>query len=296
MKRNIIYTLLLMVAVSILIGSCTKTKYSFGPIKTPTDISIAPTIIGATTASPTGDGSGKVRITLTGKNAISYKVLWGDGDSSLTSLDTVSHIYTTLDTNLYTITVNAIGTGGATSTLSKQIKVLYEFPIPADVMTAFTSGSTKTWVPYADTVANFGVGPASDYTPDYYAAQPNEKPACAYAGVITFTKTGASSISINVDNNGQSFLIAAATAFYGQSGGDGCYVVTTGGTLPISFSGANTGGGNSPGFQFKVPGNGLVGFGTGGTTYQVTFLSNHTMILRDIGSDGNAWYQILKAQ
>jgi len=296
MKRNIIYMLLLMVAVSILIGSCTKTKYTFGPIKTPTDIGIAPTIIGATTASPGGDGSGKVRITLSGKDAISYKVLWGDGDSSLTSFDTVSHIYTKQDTNLYTITVNAIGTAGATSTLSKQVKVLYLYPIAPEVMEEFTGNSSKKWVPYADTVANFGVGPASDYTPDYYMAQPNEKPACAYDGVITFTKTGPNSININADNDGSSFLIAAATAFYGQSGGDGCYVVTTGGTLPISFSGANTGGGSSPGFQFNVPGNGLIGFGTGGTTYQVILLTDHTMILRDIGSDGNAWYQILKAQ
>ena len=295
MKRNIIYILLFAIAASLLIGGCKKTDYKFGSIKTPSGIVITPTIQGAS-ANPTGDGSGKVKISLTATNAISYKILWGDGDSSLTSLDTASHIYTTLDTNLYTITVNAIGTGGAISTLSKQIKVLYEFPIPADVMTAFTGGSTKTWVPYADTVANFGVGPAAGFTPDYYAAQPNEKPACAYDGSVVFTKTGTSSMTINVDNNGSSFLIGAATAFYGQSGGDGCYVVTTVSTLPISFSGANTGGGSSPGFQFKVPGNGLIGFGTGGTTYQVTFLSNHTMILRNIGSDGNAWYQILKAQ
>lgn len=295
MKKNINYILLFVMAFGMLLGACKKTEYSFGSIKTPSNIVIVPTIQGSS-ANPTGDGSGKVRIALTAKDAISYKVLWGDGDSSLTSLDTVSHIYTTLDTNSYTITVNAIGTGGAISTLSKQIKVLYEFPIPANVMAEFTDGTSKTWVPYADTVANFGVGPNSDYTPDYYAAQPNEKPACAYDGTIVFTKTGTSSMTINVGNDGSSFLIGAATAFYGQSGGDGCYVVTTGGTLPVSFSGANTGGGTSPGFQFKVPGNGLIGFGTGGTTYQVTFLTNHTMILRNIGSDGNAWYQILKAQ
>jgi len=218
------------------------------------------------------------------------------GDSLLTPLDTASHKYTTLDTNLYTITVNAIGTGGATSTISKQVKVLYQFQIPANILAEFTNGTSKNWVVNADSSGNFGVGPASDFTPDYYQAGPNEKPACAYDGIITFTQSGPNSVTINDNNQGQSFLIAAATAFYGQSGGDGCYVVNTGGTKPIGFGTANTGGGNSTGLQITVPGDGLVNFGTGGTTYQIISLTNNRMTLRNIGIDGNAWYQILKTQ
>lgn len=295
MKRNINYILLFVIASSMFIGACKKTEYTYGSIKTPSDIAISAAIQGSS-ANATGDGSGYIKITLSATNALAYKIFWGDGDTLTTPLDTASHQYKVLDTNQYTITVNAIGTGGATSTFSKQVKVLYNFQIPPIVMSELTNGSSKNWVVNADSTGNFGVGPASDYTPDYYQAGPNEKPACAYDGVITFTQSGPNSITINDNNLGQSFLIAAATAFYGQSGGDGCYVVNTGGTKPISFGTANTGGGNSPGLQFSVPNQGLVAFGTGGTTYQVVSLTNDRITLRDIGSDGNAWYQILKAQ
>ncbi len=294
MKKNINYILLLAIIASVVIGSCTKPKYSFGPIKTPTNIVVTTTIQGAS-ANPTGDGSGNISIAVTATNALAYKIYFGNGDSVLTTTGLATYKYTTLDTNLYTITVNAIGTGGATSTLSKQIKVLYQFQIPANILTDFTNGSSKSWMVAKDTVGNFGVGPASDFTPDYYTAQPNEKPACAYAGVITFTQSGPNSVTINDNNQGQSFLIAAATAFYGQSGGDGCYMVTTGGTKTIGFATANTGGGSSTGIQFNVPGDGLVNFGTGGVTYQVISITPHVMVLRNIGSDGNAWYQILRA-
>jgi len=295
MKRNINYSLLFLAVASILIGACKKTDYTFGSIKTPSNIALTTTIQGAS-SNPTGDGSGKIKISLSGTNALAYKIYWGDGDSLLTSLDTASHQYTTLDTNLYTITVNAIGTGGATSTIGKQVKILYQFQIPANILAEFTNGSSKNWMVYADTTGNFGVGPASDFTPDYYQAGPNEKPTCAYAGVITFTQAGANTITINDNNQGQSFLIAAATSFYSQSGGDGCYVVNPGGTKIIGFTTTNTGGGTSTGLQFTVPGDGLVNFGTGGTAYQIIKLTNKIMILRNIGSDGNAWYQILKAQ
>lgn len=62
---------------------------------------------------------------------------------------------------------------------------------------------------------------------------------------------------------------------------------------PDEFAGANAS--NSTGIQMKVPGNGLVGFGTGANTCEMLYLSAGIMLLRDIGSDGNAWDQILKA-
>ena len=45
--------------------------------------------------------------------------------------------------------------------------------------------------------------------------------------------------------------------------------------------------------QFRVPGNGIINFGTGGTTYEIMGYTATTMFLRNIGADGNAWYQKL---
>lgn len=297
MKKNINYILLFLAAASIAFGSCKKTEYTFGPIKTPSNIVITPTIQGAA-ANATGDGSGKIKLSVSATNALAYKIYWGDGDSSTVTTDTTSHSYIKLDTNTYTITVNAIGTGGAMSTAAKQVKVLYLFQIPANVMTMLTNNSSKNWVSAKETAGNFGVGPTTSFTPDWYSAGPEQEPSCAYDDVITFAQTGPNGISINVNNQGQSFLIAASTAFYGQSGGDGCYVINTGGTKNLSFYGANSGSSasNSTGIEFSVPGNGIVDFGTGAVSYEILSITSTTIELRDIGIDGNAWYQILQAQ
>jgi hypothetical protein len=298
MEKNLKYIMLFAFIATIAVTACKKTEYSFGNLAAPTNITLTPTIQGANVANPTGDGSGNVSIAVSSTNALAYKIFMGNGDSVLTSTGQISYKYTKLDTNTYTVTVNAIGTGGMVSTLSKQIKVLYKYQIPANIIALLTNGTSKNWGVAKDTVGNFGVGPVTSFTSDWYKAAPNEKPACAYAGTITFTKVNATTISM-VDNNlNSSFLIGAATAFYGQAGGDGCYTINTGGTKTLGFSGANTGSNasNSTGVQFNVPGNGLVNFGTGGSTYEIISLSATVMVLRSIGIDGNAWYQILRAK
>ena len=46
--------------------------------------------------------------------------------------------------------------------------------------------------------------------------------------------------------------------------------------------------------QFMVPGNGIINFGTGGTTYEILSITDNSIHLRNIGIDGNSWYQKLK--
>jgi hypothetical protein len=48
--------------------------------------------------------------------------------------------------------------------------------------------------------------------------------------------------------------------------------------------------------QFMVPGNGIINFGTGGTTYEILDVTTTTISLRNIGIDGNSWYQKLKVK
>jgi hypothetical protein len=294
--RNYLKHILFFVLIAIIaVIACKKTDYSFGKIKTPGNLVVAASIQGADAIHPAGDGSGMVTITATATDALTYKIYFGNGDSALSASGMVTYKYTTLDTNQYTISVNAIGTGGATSTLNKQIKVLYTFQIPDDIMAGLTNGSSAVWMIAKDMAGHFGVGPLNTFTADYYKAGPNEKPSCAYDDEITFTKVG-NGITMTVDNKGGSFLIAASTAFYGQSGPDNCYPISTGGTKTIGFGTATSGSSsaNSTGIQFTVPGNGIVNSGTGGSTYEILSLSGGLMSIRNVGIDGNAWYQILK--
>ncbi len=302
MFKKITPFILVLVAIMIAATGCKKEEYAFGDLKAPTDLTLTTEIIGVSAATPDGDGSGSVKITATSKNALTYNIDFGDGVTRVVPAGTLMYKFTTSGTTTYTITVNAIGTGGSISTISKQVKVFVAFEIPPAIVAAFTDGASKVWVTDKNALGHFGVGPTDAaafpitalFTPFWYEATPNTREACAYDDEITFTKTG-NTISMSVNNKGTSFSTAAATGFYGFIGGDGCYAINTGGTKVLAFSDATSGSTSavSTKIQFRVPGNGIINFGTGGTTYEIISYTANTMFIRNVGTDGNAWYQKL---
>ena len=103
---------------------------------------------------------------------------------------------------------------------------------------------------------------------------------------------------MSINNKGASFSIGAASAFYGFGGGDACYAMSTGGNKQLAFMDATSASttANSTRIQFTVPGNGIINFGTGGVTYEILSFTPTTIHLRNIGIDGNSWYQKLKVK
>jgi len=298
MITNIKSITFVLLALLIGFGSCTKEKYSFGDIITPTGLVLTTAVAGVDASNPNGNGTGTVVITTSATNAITYKIDFGDGNSKMVSTGSISYKYTNPGTFDYTISVNAVGTAGTTSTISKKIKVFVAFVIPTYIVDALAGTGSKVWMTAKDTPGHFGVGPTDGFTPSWYAAAPNERDPLAYDDEITFSKDANNNISINVDNKGMTFMIGAATSFYGFSGGDGSYALNTGGTKKLIFMDATSSStaANSTRIQFVVPGNGIVNFGTGGTTYEIIKISATQLSLRNLGADGNAWYQILKAK
>jgi hypothetical protein len=286
----------ILFAVLISFSSCKKEKYAFGDIKTPANLTLTAVVQGIDGSNPNGNGTGNVIITATSSNTLTYNIDFGDGITKVVPSGTLTYKYTNPGTYSYTISVNAIGTGGAISTISKRITVFVAFEIPAPILQAFTNGASKIWVTDNDAPGHFGVGQNDLFFPNYYAAGPNTREACAYDDEITFTKDPLNRIFMNVDNKGQSFSIGAATSFYGMSGADGCYGISTGGNKQLAFMDATSAStpANSTRIQFTVPGNGIINFGTGGTTYEIISYTNTSIHLRNIGADGNAWYQKLK--
>lgn len=292
MFRNIIAVLLLLGCMA-WAASCKKESYSFGEIAAPANVQLTTEVLGSNTANPNGDGSGLVKITTASVGALSYKVDFGNGVTQVVPSGVITYKYSNPGTNSYTITVNAIGKGGAMSTISKRVTVFVAYEIPADILAALTNGAAKTWVSDRAAAGHFGVGPADQFAPIWYAADPNSREACVYDDEITFSKNPNNSVSMTIDNKGTSFSIGAATGFYGTGGGDGCYNISTGGSRLLGFSDAtsNSTPAVSTRVQFTVPGNGIINFGTGGTTYEILSLTATTLHLRNIGADGNAWYQ-----
>lgn len=298
MKNNIKSITFIFISLLMTFSSCKKEEYLFGELKTPADLVVTTTIAGVNTANPNGDGTGAVAITTTASNAITYKIDFGDGIIKMVPSGVINYRYANPGTMDYTITINAIGTGGTTSTISKKIKVFVAFVIPADIVQFLTNGSSQIWVTDKNAPGHVGVGPADAFAPIWYGATPNSRDACLYDDEITFSKDANNNVSMKVDNKGQSSLIGAATGSYGVGGGDGCYDIGAGIVQKLVFMNASSAStpSNSTRIQFVVPGKGIVNFGTGGNSYEILSISATTVHLRNIGIDGNSWYQILKVK
>jgi len=296
MINKIKILIILFLATGMFFTACKKTEYSLGDLKAPTGLTLTTAITGVDASNPNGNGSGTVAITATASNAITYNIDFGDGKTQVVPTGTINYKYTNPGTYDYTITVNAIGTAGIISSISKKIKVFVAFVIPSTILQNLTNGSAKVWVTDKDANGHFGVGPNDQFSPIWYAAPPNTREACAYNDEITFSKDANDNVFMQIDNKGESFSIGAATAFYGVSGGDGCYAINTGGNRKLAFMDATSAStpAVSTRIQFVVPGNGIINFGTGGTAYEILSISATQVYLRNIGADGNAWYQKLK--
>lgn len=296
MKLSIKSFSLFALLAAFVVAGCEKKEYTFGEFKTPSDLTLTATVAGVDANNPNGNGTGNVAITVTGTNAITYKMDFGDGKSQMVPSGTINYKYNNPGTFEYVVTVNAVGTGGVTSTISKKVKVFVAFEIPTLIVQNLTGGSSKIWVTDNEAPGHVGVGPVSEFSPIWYAATPNQRDACLYDDEITFSKDANNNIFMSINNKGQSFSIGGATAFYGFGGGDACLGINTGGNKKLAFMNATSGSSSavSTGIQFEVPGNGIINFGTGGNTYEILSVTATTIHLRNIGIDGNAWYQKLK--
>lgn len=281
------------------ISSCEKTEYSFGNITSPSNLTLTAVVAGADAANPSGNGSGAVTITATASNVLNYKVDFGDGKVQMLPSGTIQYKYTMPGVNEFTISVNAVGTAGVVSTISKKIKVFVAFEIPAVILQNLTGGASKKWMCDKDADAHFGVGPNDGFAPIWYAAGPNSRAADGfYDDEITFAKDANNQITMDVDNKGNTFVLGAAVGYYGLSGAEGQYPIATKGVKKLAFMNATSAStpAISTKIEFSVPGNGIVCIGMGSTNYEILSLTATTMNLRTIAKDGLAWYQKLKVK
>ena len=286
----------LFLVFSVTLTACKKQEYSFGDLVNPSGLTLTTAVVGVDASNPNGNGTGRVTITAAATGALTYQIDFGDGVKQVVPSGTLTYKYNNPGTNAYTITVNAVGTGGSLSTISKRVTVFVAFQIPTEIVSALTGSGSKVWVTDKDAPGHFGVGPNNEFSPIWYAAVPNTREACAYDDEITFSKDVNGRVFMNVDNKGASFSIGASSGFYGFSGGDGCYPMSTGGNKQLIFMNATSGSSASVStqIQFTVPGNGIINFGTGGVTYEILSITPTAIHLRNIGADNNSWYQKLK--
>lgn len=156
--KNFKHILILMLVASVFLTSCQEDDYQVGDIIAPTNINIVPTIVGADTNNPNGDGSGLVNFTATADNALSFQYII-NGDRIAAPEGKGTYVFAELDVNTYTVTVIAFGIGGISSTESISIDVLstFEDQEAKDLLSGGV-GLSKTWYWAADKVGNIGLG------------------------------------------------------------------------------------------------------------------------------------------
>jgi hypothetical protein len=308
MKRTFKYLLGLFV-VFVVGHSCSEPNYTMGDLTAPSNIVINTEIVGATTASPTGDGSGDVKITITAENALAYKVDY-DANTALDlvylSTGSVTKKYTNLGTNTYRITAVVYGKGGTSSTLTKDVTVRSDFNVASSIVTNLTGGTSKTWVVDKSVAGHFGVGPWSNSSagPEWWAASVNEKVACCncfYTAAFTFTKVAAGGYTLKVASpDGVFTKTGSLTTLPGipGSGDEGCYSYA-GGTAAFSFAPSSTGiPASAPSTKTAIllAGNTtFIGYGALQKEYEIMVITSTYMYLRVQGTEtGNAWYIKMK--
>jgi hypothetical protein len=297
-------------ALIVIIGSCEKKEYSMGELAAPSGVTINTVIVGVDATHPNGDGSGDVQISLSGKNALSYKIDYDASDGitlEFLANGKTTKKYRKIGLNTYRITVVAYGAGGTSTTVTKDIQVRFDYvPDPAIVANLTGTGS-KTWRVDKDIPGHFGVGPwsAGSPTPEWWSAAINEKVGCCncfYTASFTFTKT-ATGYTLAVATPDGAFTKTGALAGglpgIPSTGGEACYSYA-GGTSSFSFVPSGSGiAATTPSTKtaiLLIGANTFIGYGALLKEYEILTITPTAMYLRVQGTEtGNAWYLKLKA-
>nr|WP_315210871.1 hypothetical protein [uncultured Flavobacterium sp.] len=316
MKTNIKYILGLFI-VALTFISCNEEEYSLGELSAPANVVINTELVGVDATHPNGDGSGSVKITVTGDNALSYKI---DYDAN-TPLDLVylptgmtTKKYTSVGVNTYRITVVAYGKGGSSTNVTKDVTVRSDFTVAPEIVTALTNNASKTWVVDKSVAGHLGVGPwnVASIRPEWWAGGVNEKVAsanCFYTATFTFAKVASSgTYSLQVATPDGAFTkTGSLTTLPGipGSGDEGCYNYG-GGTSAFSFIPASSGApvvitnaDNSTSTQTSILLSGVdtfIGYGAVQKEYEILVITPTYLYVRVQGTEtGNAWYLKLKS-
>jgi hypothetical protein len=312
MKTNIKYIFGVFFLLLLVATSCTEDTYSLGDLKAPANVVINTEIVGKTTANPNGDGSGKVKITVTGDNILGSKIDYDANNAVEWEILKNNSVTKTFDAatgvNTYRVTVLASGPGGTTTNVTKEITIRYDYTPDAAIVTNLTNNASKTWIVNKDVVSHFGVDDWNETrSAGWWWAAPidakiTEAP-CFYTAKFTFTKviaSGTYTLTVATPDGAFTKTGALAGGLPGipATGAEGCYPYA-GGTSAFVFSG------NSSAIPVTFPStktsiklsgvNTFIGYGATQKEYEILSITSTSLFLRVQGTEtGNAWYLKLK--
>lgn len=274
--------------------SCDDENYEFGDLQAPSNVQITAEVVGADADNPYGDGSGQVNFKASADHVITYKYIY-EGAGSMAPNGEMQYNFGKTGVFTYTVTVEAIGKGGLSSTASTQVEVLALYAPPADLITDLTGDGSKSWRVKAETAGHFGVGPPDETSPIWWSAAPYDKEGLgAYDDVITFNVDGTVNYKTNGTMYGQSGPLDSDFGIANQTpNGDGEYVNYPVDDFNDTWSLSAPGGQETLTFADK----GYHGFYVGGShSYAIISRTSTDLVLRTVGADSNGWFVILTSE
>jgi hypothetical protein len=173
--KNLKNILALFVSLVVLMN-CQDDDRTIGEIIAPSNIEVAFNYIdeGEVSAAP-GLGSGVVEFSVSATNATSYHFVI-QGVTKPQTNGVVSHNFSVLGTNTYTVTVIAYGTGGSSSSKTIEVEVLSLYEPPADLLEMLYGTESRVWRIKSEAAGHFGLGaPNGDNPFGYFAAGADSK-------------------------------------------------------------------------------------------------------------------------
>lgn len=304
--------------LAIVFTSCEEENYELGNIVAPSNIQVSYTIQGQDISNPEleyGDGTGYVDFKVTADNAISYKLTFGDGTSSVAPTGEITKRYSIPDANTYNVIVTAIGVAGTTSTTSLDITVYSSFSDieVVEFLAGDNPGDSKTWYWAANQAGHVGLGPVEDDYGNGEFAWPawwntigpwDEEKYCMYTNEFVFTRINEDGAMTFEQTVGPAFVPGTYAAKIGIDGDvcqDETVVTSMFGIKNVTFAPSSSkaaleGSYNEEpyrGTEFTIEDGGFMGWYVGASSYDIISVTDDTLIVRIIESGNDyAWYHV----
>lgn len=296
------YFWILIAGFLLTLSACQEDEKDLGDLKSPTNLTVTFTVVGADASNPNGDGSGLVEFKATANNAITYYFDFNDGkDKKIAPDGTFTNRFSQPGLNEYNVIVYAVGTGGITSSITTPVEVESDFN-DEEAVAFLTGGSAKSWYWAADEIGHLGLGPNNyDYEPgswtwaQWYQAAPWEKAGEAlYDCQLLFTKEGTQVTFEQINPTGMAFIQGLYSEGLGL-GPEGSYDWDIEGIKNVTFSPSEsiaTIDGGYRGTTMTFSDGGFMGFYAGSSEYEIIEITETLLKVRIVQANEPlfAWY------
>lgn len=175
------YNILFLFGFIIALSSCQEEEPTLDTLLVPTNLDV--------TSLVRDDQSGNVSVTPSAENALNFQVFFRPGDDPVTISpgETANFRFTVSGQYQAPVTVVAYGAGGVSSSTTVFLDMDVRLFIDPATLQQIAGDGSKRWVWNKTEAGHFGVGPLTNFFPEFFSAGPNSLNDCLYDDVLVFS-------------------------------------------------------------------------------------------------------------